>query len=160
VWVNARLARFLSQRVRDDTDRLERELADRFPASRLIRGGGDIARAVSQVAGFIDAPALELTPVEYRITRQLHRHSHTARRLAVQEANHRVRRIAREFVDFDQGGTIFRDEFTDSGSATIAQYPASLSAIPTATDAPTIQDTTSRIASDWKRICRRNKASC
>jgi AraC family transcriptional regulator, regulatory protein of adaptative response / methylated-DNA-[protein]-cysteine methyltransferase len=53
----------------DDTDRLERELTDRFPASQLIAGGGDIAPVVSQVAGFIDAPALGLDlPLDMRGT--------------------------------------------------------------------------------------------
>ena len=53
----------------DDPDALLRELQDRFPMATLVGGDAGFERLVSQVVGFVDAPAIGLNlPLDIRGT--------------------------------------------------------------------------------------------
>jgi AraC family transcriptional regulator, regulatory protein of adaptative response / methylated-DNA-[protein]-cysteine methyltransferase len=53
----------------DDPDELARDLQDRFPRANLIGGDGEFEQLVSQVVGFVEAPALGLDlPLDVRGT--------------------------------------------------------------------------------------------
>jgi AraC family transcriptional regulator of adaptative response/methylated-DNA-[protein]-cysteine methyltransferase len=53
----------------DDPDALARDLQDRFPRATLIGGDAEFERLVSQVVGFVEAPALGLDlPLDVRGT--------------------------------------------------------------------------------------------